>query len=52
VTTPADLAGAIERLLDDADRRDRYGRAAMERAHAMTWDRAANRHLELLRGCL
>lgn len=45
---PSDLTAAIARILDDESRRSRYGRAAMERANEMTWDRAAARHLELL----
>ena len=51
VATPHDLTSAIERLLTDTERRRRYGRAARERAQAMTWDRAAEQHLALLRDC-
>lgn len=41
VDRPHDLAGALATVLMDPDLRARLGRASLERARALSWDRAA-----------
>jgi glycosyltransferase involved in cell wall biosynthesis len=43
----ADLASALEELLDDPERRTRLGTAGLERAARYTWDAAARAHLQV-----
>jgi glycosyltransferase involved in cell wall biosynthesis len=45
---PADLARALDSLLDDAGERHRLSRAARERARRFTWQAVAAAHLEFL----
>jgi glycosyltransferase involved in cell wall biosynthesis len=45
---PADLAERIQLILRDPEMRDSLGAAALERAHAFTWDATARRTLDLL----
>ena len=46
------LGTAVERLLEDEPLRRRLGRAALERARALSWTAVATRHLELLADAL
>jgi glycosyltransferase involved in cell wall biosynthesis len=55
VVDPCDtsaLAGAIHRLLTDADLRCRLGEAAAQRARAFSWDLVASRYREIYRRVL
>ena len=45
---PDELAERIQLLLRDPELRDSLGAAALERAHAFTWDACARRTLEVL----
>jgi len=47
---PHDLAERIQLILRDPELRDSLGGAALERAHAFTWDATARRTLEVLEG--
>jgi glycosyltransferase involved in cell wall biosynthesis len=44
-----ELSARVRDLLDDAELRDRLGRAAESRARSFTWDRSAATFLEVLR---
>ena len=46
--SPEDLAERIQLILRDPELRDSLGVAALERAHAFTWDACAKRTLEVL----
>jgi glycosyltransferase involved in cell wall biosynthesis len=46
--SPAELAERIRLILRDPELRDSLGAAALERAHAFTWDACAKRTLEVL----
>jgi glycosyltransferase involved in cell wall biosynthesis len=48
VETVADLGIVLADLLTEPTRRDRYGRAAAERARTLTWDRTAHDTLAIL----
>jgi glycosyltransferase involved in cell wall biosynthesis/O-antigen/teichoic acid export membrane protein len=45
---PAELAGAVVRLVRDAELRERLGAAARERAEGFTWERTAEANLAVL----
>jgi glycosyltransferase involved in cell wall biosynthesis len=49
---PAEIAGAIRRLLDDPDLRARMGRRGQELAVERSWARAAKGYLEVYASCL
>ena len=46
--SPSELADRIQLILRDPELRDSLGAAALERAHAFTWDACAARTLEVL----
>jgi glycosyltransferase involved in cell wall biosynthesis len=46
--SPEELAQRIQLILRDPELRDSLGAAALERAHAFTWDACAKRTLEVL----
>jgi glycosyltransferase involved in cell wall biosynthesis len=46
--SPEELAERIQLILRDPELRDSLGEAALERAHAFTWDACARRTLEVL----
>src|SRR3954447_17845111 len=46
--SPDELADRIQLILRDPELRDSLGAAALERAHAFTWDACARRTLEVL----